>query len=101
MRNLSSKDGPPMHTSRRRPRGTVATLAAAALVGPAVVAALTVGSAAPAAAVIGVCGSDDDPTQGFTVLVEGDASLAGSEIEGTLGVGGALSWASTFDVRHS
>jgi len=55
--------------------------------------------AGPAAAAV-AC-DQPDPTHGFTVLVQGDASLAGSEIEGTIGVGGALSWESTYDVRHS
>ncbi|KQR16901.1 collagen-binding domain-containing protein [Cellulomonas sp. Leaf334] len=88
-----------MHLTRRRSRATAA-LVASALAVPALATALTVGTPTPAAA-ISFCGVPGDPTQGFTVLVEGDASMAGSEIEGTLGVGGSLSWASTFDVRHS
>lgn len=75
-------------------------MVSSALAVPALATALTVAASAPAAA-ISFCGVPGDPTQGFTVLVEGDASVAGSEIEGTLGVGGSLSWASTFDVRHS
>lgn len=89
-----------MHLTRRRSRGTVAGVVASALLVPAAATALTVGTAAPAAA-ISFCGVPGDPTRGFTVLVEGDASMAGSEIEGTLGVGGSLSWESTFDIRHS
>ncbi|GEL96290.1 collagen-binding domain-containing protein [Cellulomonas composti] len=41
------------------------------------------------------------PTRGFTILVRDDASVAGAEVEGTVAVGGALTWGSTFDVRHS
>ncbi|MBT0994338.1 choice-of-anchor A family protein [Cellulomonas sp. DKR-3] len=41
------------------------------------------------------------PTRGFTVLVRDDASLAGSEVEGTVAIGGAATWQNTFDVRHS
>ncbi|GEK22222.1 collagen-binding domain-containing protein [Cellulomonas xylanilytica] len=89
-----------MQTTRSRSRGPVAAVVATALAVPAVAAALTLGAAAPSAA-ISFCGVPGDPTQGFTVLVEGDASVGGSEIEGTLGVGGSLSWLSTFDVRHS
>ena len=89
-----------MPTARSRSRMLVAAVGVGALLVPAVAAALTVGAAAPAAA-ISVCGATNDPTRGFTVLVEGDASVAGSEIEGTMAVGGSLSWKNTFDVRHS
>ncbi|KQR08583.1 collagen-binding domain-containing protein [Cellulomonas sp. Leaf334] len=89
-----------MHVARPGAKGIVASVAAGALLIPVLAAAVAVGAATTASAV-NVCGLDEDPTLGFTVLVEGDASMSGSEVEGTLGVGGSLSWASTFDVRHS
>lgn len=89
-----------MLTTRSRARGVVAAVVAGALLVPAAATALSVAAAAPAEA-FNVCGVTGDPTRGFTVLVEGNASLGGSEIEGTLAVGGSLSWQSTFDVRHS
>lgn len=80
----------------RAARGAVAVaataLVAAGLVVPAVLA--TPASAADRCDLVA-------PTQGFTVLVRDDASVAGAEVEGTVAVGGALSWLSTFDVRHS
>lgn len=75
--------------------GRIASLgAASALIAAGTVAAIATPSLAVNCDVV-------DQTRGFTVFVQNDAAMAGAEVEGTVGVGGALSWASTYDVRHS